>query len=77
MHRVKICSDVPSIFANKLPILPITRNFSKNNVALRKYLSHKSKYKISIRGPSLLSSNEKELQEIESKIKFKTFKNGF
>ena len=69
MHRVKICSDVPSIFANKFshssPRYPT--NFSNNNFALPKYLSHKSKYKISIRDLSLwnkaLSNAEKELRE--------------
>ena len=69
MHHVETCSDVPSIFPNRLPILPIdTQHISeKNNFAIPKYLSHKSKYKISIRGSLLwnkvLSSTEKELQE--------------
>ena len=70
MHRVKTCSDVSSIFANKF-IYPSHRyptNFSKNNFALPKYPSQKSKYKISIRGPSLwnkvLSNTEKELQKL-------------
>ena len=69
MHRVKTCSFVPSIFANKFtyPSHRYPTNFSKNNFASPKYLSHKSKYKMSIRGPSLwnkvLSSTEKELQD--------------
>ena len=69
MHRVKTCSDVPSIFASKFvyPSHSYPTNFSKNNFALPKYLSEKSKYKISIRGPShwnkVLSNIEKELQK--------------
>ena len=55
MHHVKICSDVPSIFVNKFtyPSHRYPKNFSKSNFTLPKYQSHKSKYKISIRGPSL------------------------
>ena len=55
MHRVKTCSDVPSIFTNKFiyPSYRYPTNFSQNNVTLPKYLSHESKYKISIWGPSL------------------------
>ena len=69
MHRVKTFSDIPSIFANKFtyPSHKYPTHFSESNFALPKYLSHKSKYKISVRGPSLwnkvLSSTEKELQE--------------
>ena len=69
MHRVKTFSDMPSIFANKFtyPSHKYPIHFSKNKFALPKYLSHKSKYKISVRGPSLwnkvLSNTEKELQE--------------
>ena len=69
LHRVKTCSDVTSIFANKFTYLShkYPTNFSKNKFALPKYLSHKSKYKISIIRSSLwnkvLPSTEKELQE--------------
>ena len=69
MHCVKTCSDVTSIFANTLiyPSYRYPSNFSKSNFAFPKYLSHKSRYKISIRCPSLwkniLSSTEKKLQE--------------
>ena len=79
MHRVKICSDAPSI-ANKFtyPSHRCPTNFKKNNFALPKYLSQTSKHKISDRGPSLwkkvLSSTEKELQEtslFKAKLKLK------
>ena len=83
MHCVKTCSDVPSHFANKFTYSShrYQVNSSKNNFALPKYLSHKSKYKISNRDPSLwnkfLSNTVKELQETSySKDKIKTFKNG-
>ena len=83
MHRIKTCGDVPSIFANKFTYTSHTysTNFSKNNFALPKYLSHKSKYKISIRGPSLwnkvLSNAEKKLPEtslFKAKLKLKLLK---
>ena len=83
MHRAKTCSDVPSIFENKFtcPFDRYPTNFSKSNFALPKYLSHKSKCKISIRGFSLwnkvLSNTEKELQGtslFKGKLKSKLLK---
>lgn len=52
MHRVKSYSDVPSTFANKFTYLShrYSKNFFKNSFALPKYLNHKSRYKISVRG---------------------------
>lgn len=45
MHLIKACSDIPNIFGNKFtyPFHRYPTNFSKNNFALSKYLSHKSK----------------------------------
>ena len=80
MHRVKTCGDVPSIFANKFTHLSYIHptNLSKSNFPLPKYLSHKSKYKMSIRGLALwnkvLSSIKKELHESSL---FKTTRNFF
>ena len=56
MPHVKTCSNnVTSIFANTFtyPSHRYPINFWKNNFPLAKYLTHKSKYKISIRCPSL------------------------
>ena len=67
MHCAKTCSDLPSVFANKFTYFShrYPTSVSKNTFPLPKYLSHKSKYKISVRGPSLWnkfqSSTEKEL----------------
>ena len=55
LHSFKALSDVPSISANKFTYTShrYPTNFSKNDFSLPKYLSHRSKYKISVRGPSL------------------------
>ena len=80
MYRVKTCGDVPCIFANKFTHLSHIHptNLSKSNFPLPKYLSHKSKYKMSIRGLALwnkvLSSVKKKLQESSL---FKTTRNFF
>ena len=53
IHRVKTFSDVPSIFANKLSYSShrYPTDFSYNKFALPKYVTNKSKYKISITDP--------------------------